>query len=264
MVQLQRLAIAQTQISNRHIDLTAQQQHYLGRVLRLQVGDRFIVLDGEGQWWLAQLQVKLPGSPPQAEILEAISVETELPAPVQLWVSLPKTGFDDVVRYCTELGVSQIVPVITQRTVLKPSSQKVERWRRIIREAAEQSERQIIPTLIDPISFRSALEDSSDLELTASSQLYICVARGDLPHLFDRFSESMGESILLATGPEGGWTRDEVEMAIANGFQAVSLGRRILRAVTAPLVALSCVSAILETATPRKDYRSVQPEKAKD
>ncbi|MDY7020184.1 MAG: RsmE family RNA methyltransferase, partial [Cyanobacteriota bacterium] len=111
MVQLQRLAIAQTQISNRHIDLTAQQQHYLGRVLRLQMGDRFIAIDGQGQWWLAQLQVNIPGPSPHAEILEAISVETELPIAVELWVSLPKAGFDDLVRYCTELGVSQIVPV---------------------------------------------------------------------------------------------------------------------------------------------------------
>ncbi|MEL7034745.1 MAG: 16S rRNA (uracil(1498)-N(3))-methyltransferase [Cyanobacteria bacterium J06592_8] len=260
MVQLQRLAIAQTQISNRHIDLTAQQQHYLGRVLRLQMGDRFIAIDGQGQWWLAQLQVNIPGPSPQAEILEAISVETELPLSVELWVSLPKTGFDDLVRYCTELGVSQIVPLISQRTVLKPSSQKVERWRRIIREAAEQSERQIIPTVADPISLTSALENVADSHLSKASQAYICVARGSRPHLFNTLSESIGDSIILATGPEGGWTVAEVETAIASGFQAVSLGKRILRAVTAPLVALSYVSAILETTAARKNADSVYPE----
>ncbi|ERT05859.1 RNA methyltransferase, RsmE family protein [Lyngbya aestuarii BL J] len=259
MVQLQRLAIAMAQISNRHIDLTAEQQHYLGRVLRLRQGDRFIVIDGQGHWWLAQLQVMLPAPSPHAEILEAISVQNELPIEVKLWVSLPKTGFDDLVRYCTELGVSEIVPVISQRTVLKPSLQKVERWRRIIREAVEQSERQIIPTLVDPISFVNAIADSPDLRLTTTSQPYICVARGDLPHLYDCMSRSQStcDSITLATGPEGGWTSAEVEMAIASGFQAVSLGQRILRAVTAPVVALSYVSAIWETATKPENHSSV-------
>ncbi|WP_413164962.1 16S rRNA (uracil(1498)-N(3))-methyltransferase [Capilliphycus salinus ALCB114379] len=247
MVQLQRVAIAQTQISNRHIDLTAEQQHYLGRVLRLQAGDRFIVIDGSGHWWLAQLLVMLPAPPPQAEILEEISVQNqELAIEVRLGVSLPKTGFDEVVRYCTELGVSQIVPLISQRTVLKPSSQKVERWRRIIREAAEQSERQIIPTLLDPLPFEKALADGLGLNLTSTSQQYICVARGDLPHLYGCMSQSGGDAIAIFTGPEGGWTSAEVEMATACGFQAVSLGRRILRAVTAPVVALSCVSTIAE------------------
>ncbi|MEB3283014.1 MAG: 16S rRNA (uracil(1498)-N(3))-methyltransferase [Lyngbya sp.] len=264
MVQLQRLAIAQRQISNRHIDLTAEQQHYLGRVLRLQVGDRFIAIDGVGQWWLAQLLVMLPASPPQAEILEAISVQNqELPIEVRLWVSLPKTGFDELVRYCTELGVSQIVPVISQRTVLKPSSQKVERWRRIIREAAEQSERQIIPTLRDPLPLAKAFEEEGGLNLTATSQRYICVARGDLPHLYGCMSQSKGDPIAIATGPEGGWTTAEVEMAKANGFQAVSLGRRILRALTAPLVALSYVSAVWETKATSEDYSDVQPENLK-
>jgi 16S rRNA (uracil1498-N3)-methyltransferase len=127
MVQLQRIAIAPTQISNRHINLTAEQQHYLGRVLRLQVGDRFIAIDGLGHWWRAELVVSLPAPSPQAIILEAMVVQTELPVEVRLGVSLPKTGFDDIVRYSTELGVSQIVPIISQRTVLKPSPQKLER-----------------------------------------------------------------------------------------------------------------------------------------
>lgn len=252
MVQLQRLAIAPGQISNRQLHLTAEQQHYLGRVLRLQAGDRFIAIDGQGQWWQVELLAPLPAPPPQAEIVEAVAVFNELPVEVRLWVSLPKTGFDDVVRYCTELGASQIVPVISERTLLKPSSQKVERWRRIIREAAEQSERQIIPALADPIPFAKALEEKADFGSDAPSCRYICAARGNPPHLYTCLNSSLSanssgcESVTLATGPEGGWTPAEVDMAIACGFQAVSLGRRILRAVTAPVVALSCAGAVWE------------------
>ncbi|MDY7021669.1 MAG: RsmE family RNA methyltransferase, partial [Cyanobacteriota bacterium] len=142
---------------------------------------------------------------------------------------------------------------MSQRTVLKPSSQKVERWRRIIREAAEQCERQIIPTLTDPISFSSALENVADLQSSKASQAYLCVARGDRPHLFNTLKEFSGNSIILATGPEGGWTTAEVETAIATGFQAVSLGKRILRAVTAPVVALSYLSAVWETTAAQKN-----------
>ncbi|MEA5499651.1 16S rRNA (uracil(1498)-N(3))-methyltransferase [Limnoraphis robusta Tam1] len=256
MVQLQRIAIAPTQISNRHINLTAEQQHYLGRVLRLQVGDRFIAIDGRGHWWRAELEVSLPAPSPQAIILEAMVVQTELPVEVRLGVSLPKTGFDDIVRYSTELGVSQIVPIISQRTVLKPSPQKLERWRRIAREAAEQSERQIIPSIVDPISLATVMEDSHLFSLSTTHQ-YICVARGSLPHLLNCMKSSPLDSVTLLTGPEGGWTTAEVEMAIAAGFLAVSLGKRILRAVTAPIVALSYVTAVLESSPIPEDHLSV-------
>jgi 16S rRNA (uracil1498-N3)-methyltransferase len=234
LTQLQRLVIAPSQLHGQQIDLTCQQQHYLSRVLRLQAGDRFIAMNGQGQWWLAQLENQ------QARILEPIAVQTELPISVTLMVALPKNGFDDVVRQVTELGVTTILPIISDRTLLHPSPQKLERWRRITQEAAEQSERLIVPEILDPVSFSVGLSLAKD-------QRYICEARGNIPHLLNNaFSPT---PITIATGPEGGWTIAEVENAIAAGFQPVSLGCRILRAVTAPIVALSLISASLETGT---------------
>ncbi len=251
---MQRLAIAPSQFQNQQIILTAEQQHYLSRVLRLREGDRFIAMDGLGHWWLA----KLEGN--QAQILEPIlQPNTELPVAITLMAALPKgNGFDEVVRYSTEVGVVAIVPLVSDRTLLNPSTGKLERWRRIAIEAAEQSERQIVPTIFDPVPFATALSLAKDKN-------YICVARGDSPHLrdclqnkdFARSGDSKLESwadsphpqspsIVIATGPEGGWTAAETENAIASGFQPVSLGRRILRAVTAPLVALSLVAAAFE------------------
>ncbi len=235
MAQLQRLAIAPSQLQEGKIILTTQQQHYLGHVLRLRGGDRFIAMDGLGQWWLAQLGVA------QAQILEPIQIQTELPVSVTLMAALPKgNGFDEVVRYCTELGVACIAPVLSDRTLPLPSPQKLERWRRIAQEAAEQSERQIVPDILAPVPFRSGLCAAKQ------SQRYIGVARGTYPHLLGCLSDSIPPSMIIATGPEGGWTATEVEEAIAAGFQPVSLGRRILRAVTAPVVALSVVAAALE------------------
>ena len=236
MPQLQRLAIAPSQIQNQQIALTSQQHHYLSRVLRLREGDRFIAMDGMGQWWLAQLGGM------EAQILEPISMQTELPVAITLITALPKNGFDEVVRSCTELGVSCIVPVMSDRTLLNPSSQKLERWRRIAQEAAEQSERQIVPTILDPVPFPASFS------LTQNQPQYICVARGDSPHLLNCLQDKAQNSteITIAIGPEGGWTPAEIEQAIAAGYQPVSLGRRILRAITAPIVALSLTVAAWE------------------
>jgi 16S rRNA (uracil1498-N3)-methyltransferase len=242
MAQLQRITIASAQFHNQHITLTAEQQHYLCRVLRLQSGDRFIAMDGMGKWWLAQLGAT------EANILQSLTVETELPIAVTLIIALPKgNGFDEVVRCCTELGVSCFAPVVSDRTLLNPSPQKLERWRRIAKEGAEQSERTTVPTILEPVSFTKSLS-------FVTNQKYICEARGDYPHLLSCLqNQEDGESdlssqktIVIATGAEGGWTEAEVESAIQAGFQPVSLGKRILRAVTAPIVALSLVAAACE------------------
>jgi 16S rRNA (uracil1498-N3)-methyltransferase len=236
MAQLQRLAIAPSQLQDQKILLTNQQQHYLGHVLRLREGDLFIAMDGQGQWWLAVLRAA------QAQILEAIPVQTELPVAITLMLALPKgNGFDEVVRYCTELGVACIAPVVSDRTLLNPSPQKLQRWQRIAKEAAEQSERSLVPAILEPVSFTTSLAAST------ATHRYLCVARSNCSHLKDALnSVSTTGRILIATGPEGGWTESEVECAIAAGFQPVSLGRRILRAVTAPIVALSLVAAAFE------------------
>ncbi|MEH2368239.1 16S rRNA (uracil(1498)-N(3))-methyltransferase [Nostoc sp.] len=234
MSQLQRIAIAPSQLQQGQILLTKEQQHYLGRVLRLREGDRFIAMDGKGKWWLGQLAGE------QAQVLEALLVETELPVSITLMVALPKgNGFDEVVRCCTELGVACIAPVLSDRTLLHPSPQKLERWRRIAAEAAEQSERSFVPTILEPVAFNTAITANQTIHR------YICEARGDYPHL-NKVLSSISSEIFIAIGPEGGWTIQEIENAESAGFQPVSLGRRILRAVTAPVVALSLISAACE------------------
>ncbi|MBD2019864.1 16S rRNA (uracil(1498)-N(3))-methyltransferase [Leptolyngbya sp. FACHB-36] len=239
MPQLQRLVISPTQLHDRQILLTDSQRHYLSRVLRLTAGDHFIALDGQGQSWLAAL---VQESGLQAEILQAVTAENELPSSVTLVAALPKgSGFDDVVRQCTELGVACIAPVISDRTLLQPSSQKFDRWRRIAQEAAEQSERQFVPTILDPVPFVEHLR-----ELDATALKYFCAERRDAPHLLDRLQMPSAPAYSIAVGPEGGWTQVEVDRAIAAGYEAVSLGPRILRSVTAPLVALSLIAASLE------------------
>jgi 16S rRNA (uracil1498-N3)-methyltransferase len=243
-MQIQRIAITPSQFDPPRISLTREQQHYLSRVLRLRSGDQFIAIDAGGQWWLSSLAQQSSGEF-SAIAQECLKVQNELPIAITLIAALPKgNGFDEVVRSCTELGVSIIQPISSDRTLLTPSPQKCDRWRRIIQEAAEQSERQTIPILRDPIPLKAAIVNTQDIH-----HRYICVARGENPHLLQCLPTSelgTGETISIAIGPEGGWTPEEVERAIAAGYQPVSLGKRILRAVTAPIVALSIIAAILD------------------
>ncbi len=232
-----RLVIESVKSIDQRVRLTPEQQHYLKRVLRLKEGDRFVAMDGQGQSYLAQLTGN------SAQILESLKESTELPIAITLIVALPKgNGFDEIVRCCTELGVTTLMPTISQRTLLKPSPHKLERWRKIATEAAEQSERQIVPTIIEPLPFDQILITVNK----TTTDHYICVTRKEASHLSAYLANSPQKSIVIATGCEGGWTDQEVEKAIASGFQPVTLGRRILRAITAPIVALSLTTAAVE------------------
>ena len=232
-----RLVISPEQRQAEQITLTSEQQHYLKRVLRMENGDRFVAMDGQGQSWLAEIAGE------SVHILESIHISTELPVSITLIAALPKgNNFEQVIRSCTELGISTFIPTISRRTLLKPSSHKLERWRKIATEAAEQSERQIVPAILNPVSFTEALTTATNTKAAC----YICVARGDIPFLWNCLQGKSAPEIVIAIGCEGGWTPAEVEQAIELGYQPVSLGRRILRAVTAPMVAVSSVMAAYE------------------
>ncbi|WP_071517351.1 16S rRNA (uracil(1498)-N(3))-methyltransferase [Geitlerinema sp. PCC 9228] len=238
-MQLQRIAIAPSQVRGNTISLTPHQQHYLYRVLRCQRRDRFIAMDGGGNWWLSQLT-----GDSQAEIVEFLDANNELPVAVTLAAAMPKgSGFEEIVRYSTELGVTRIVPLQSDRTLLQPSAKKRQRWQRIAAEAAEQSERQMIPEITEPLSLAAYCSTVSDT--IAISHRLVAVARADVPHLAEMIPVS-GE-IAIATGPEGGWCDRETICFQEYHFQPVSLGKRILRAVTAPLVALSAIAAACES-----------------
>ena len=228
---MQRLAIESQQLQPPHLNLTPDQRHYLQRVLRLKSGAQFLALPGDGMAWRCELVDE------NARVIEAQVVTTELPVSVTLALALPKTGFEDVVRQITELGVGTIVPLLSERTVLNPSVSKCSRWQRIAAEAAEQSERAIVPQVREPIAFKQFLQEQSalqDSDSESSNAHFLCWGRGESPHLISALTQCKHQdSITIMIGPEGGWSEAEVKLAIASGFRTVSLGKRILRAVTA-------------------------------
>jgi 16S rRNA (uracil1498-N3)-methyltransferase len=241
MSQLPRLVISPDQQDAERIVLTPDQHHYLRRVLRLGTGDRFLVLDGQGTTWLAVLEA----GGDEARVVASVESGRELPFPVTLLTAMPKgNSMDDMVRQATEIGVTRIVPVQSDRTLLSPSAQKLERWRRISREAAEQSERQVVPEISDPLSWRDVVQAHQPDQQMG----YLCVARSNCPHLLAHLLEQWRTHpvpIAIAIGPEGGWTEAEIEQGIAAGFHLVSLGDSILRATTAPTVALGIIASVM-------------------
>ncbi len=268
---VQRITVSPQQYQGTSIALTAQQVHYLVRVLRLKVGDRFIAQDGSSQQWLAALTGQLE----LAEVIETLSPLHPLSPtpPLRLIAALPKgNSFDQVVRQSTELGVTHIYPVFSERSLLKPSDHKLARWQKIAQEAAEQSERLAVPNIFAPVGFQQCLAQADWAGLR-----YICVARSHdsssapsasaslnaslsaplsalpnsqsshlLTHLLDNLTSADSPSVTLAVGPEGGWTTEEITVANRYHYKSISLGSAILRAVTAPITALSLVTAARE------------------
>ncbi|WP_017297771.1 16S rRNA (uracil(1498)-N(3))-methyltransferase [Nodosilinea nodulosa] len=232
---MQRLVIEPNQVVANQLRLSSTQQHYLYRVLRLGTGQQVVVLDGLGKQWIATLTA---GSDVAAIAAIAVS-PPPAQAPITLAIALPKgNGFDDVVRQATELGVSALQPLISDRTLHQPNPKKLERWQRIALEATEQSERLLLPQIWPPLPLRDYLAQATE------GRRWICVARGDAPHLLAlALTSDPLIPVAIAIGPEGGWTAAEVEGAIAAGFQPASLGPYILRAITAPLAALTLVAS---------------------
>ena len=234
---MQRITISPDQQVADGLQLTGKQVHYLRRVLRLKPGDPFIAQDGQGRQW----QSRLTAIPEQAEILSELIVPCR-PTILELAAALPKSGFDDVVRQATELGATSIQPLLSKRTLLKPSTQKLTRWQRIAQEASEQCERGYVPKITDPAQFTDWIKTEP-----VSDGNFLCVARvnapGLLPCVQALLADSPQQPIRVVIGPEGGWTSEEIAVAIAHGYQETSLGSGILRATTASLAALAIISS---------------------
>ncbi|MEL6383170.1 MAG: 16S rRNA (uracil(1498)-N(3))-methyltransferase [Cyanobacteria bacterium J06626_18] len=247
---MQRIVVGTEQIEGSTLSLTPDQQHYLMRVLRLRGGDCFLALDGKGGLWFATLTPS--GEQAHLTVSEDVSTNSSSSSaaasanvipPITLAACLPKQGFDEVIRQVTELGVDQVVPLISDRTLLRPSPNKLQRWRRIAAEAAEQSERLTVPKVYDPIVLPQWLTQRTE------KGRYFCVARYIAPSLLSVCLGAGHKATVIAVGPEGGWTESEIETAISADYQLVTLGMGVLRAVTASVAAVSILRSGFEFAS---------------
>lgn len=220
----------------------------IAQVLRLQSGDKVILLDGLGKALAARLMTVEKNrvtARPEAEA----ELPAELPVPLHLIVAMTQRDkFEFILQKATEMGVSSIMPVITQRSLVQRVGQdggKSQRRQQIIQEAAEQSHRLRLPLLYDPQPFGQALARA-----TGPGLCLLCHESAGMPMapLVSAARHACGEGILLAIGPEGGFSDEEATQAVASGFHAVSLGKRVLRMETAVIAALAIAGNSLEFA----------------
>ncbi len=225
---------------NTAVDL-APLAHQLHDVLRLEAGAQIVLLDNRGDEFLTQID-HIERKSARATVLSQQPCRAEPSLHMTLYqCSLKADKFEWVLQKCTELGVSRFVPVISERSIVRPAAAlqgKYERWQAIVREAAEQCGRGKIPELAQPLSFAAAVKDAQGAKLLAWEEGRLEIER--LGH-WVRTSLPISQSLDLLIGPEGGLTQSEAESAQSAGWQIVSLGPRVLRAETAAIAAVALV-----------------------
>jgi 16S rRNA (uracil1498-N3)-methyltransferase len=219
------------------VSITGTLVHQLRHVLRLGAGDHITVLDNSGWEYEVELQ-KVDSSKVEGRVISKALAVAEPRTKITLYQALLKgSNFEFVLQKCTEIGVVSFVPVICERCVAgEPEGKRLSRWRNIIVEAAEQSRRGKLPVLHNPISFTKACRSASGISLLPWEGEK-ARSIGDALQGYHQTKEIPEFSIF--TGPEGGFSPQEIDIAQSCGVVPVSLGPRILRAETAGLVTVA-------------------------
>ncbi len=204
------------------------------KVLRLKPGDQIKVFDAKGRAGLGTIEkVGVKSSEIKIQHVEKVRRSPILRV---LASSAPKNKrFDVLLQKATELGIDKFFPIITKRSVVKPGSTKIERLKKIAIEAAKQSGRNYVPEINSLISVEKMIKNSKEYDLKLildpKGKQIKEVLRGLKP-----------KKILCLIGPEGGFTDEEIDLAVKNGFKIVSLGKNILRVETAGIAVLSTIN----------------------
>jgi 16S rRNA (uracil1498-N3)-methyltransferase len=223
--------------------LDGPEAHHLLHVMRASVGDEVTLFDGSGAEFKATV-VTLRRTDAELRIVERNAIDRELPFALVVGVALPKGDRQKwLVEKLTELGATTLVPLITERCVAQPAASVLDRLRRSVIEAAKQCGRNRLMGIAEPQLWNDWIAvgclGSSDSELPAARRLF--AHSGGLPP--SELDHSQPAPTQLAIGPEGGLTDTEIAVALAAGWQSVSLGPRILRVETAA-IALAAALAL--------------------
>jgi len=208
-------------IHNDSIEISGEEHHHL-MVARAEADEKIEVFDGRGQVWLCS--VATIGK--RATLLHVESSRDVPPPAIELILAqamIRSTAFELALEKAVEVGVTRIVPFVAARSNM--TSSRIERWRRIIVEAAKQSKHFHVPAVEDPLTFPQVLD------LSAASKIVFSERQGNSLR-----SSLYGAPVLYLIGPEGGWTDQELESAHSRGFRFVSLGQEILRSETAAII----------------------------
>jgi len=223
---MQQYFIDQELELNNEYSLDKDIVYHLKKVLRAKDGELFRLCDSKHFIYECSLKNS------NAYVLSKIDENNELNTNLTAIISLIKADkFEMTLQKLTELGVTRIVPFYAERSIIKvkDNEKKLERYKKILKEASEQSHRNIIPQIVEPIRIEQIKDYMSELNLFAYE-------KDD--NIESKFT---AKSITFVTGPEGGFTLSEVAKFKALGFKIVSLGKRILRAETAAIYLTSLI-----------------------
>jgi 16S rRNA (uracil1498-N3)-methyltransferase len=234
-MRIPRVFTHQALIPNSTLALAESQSHYLSKVLRMQAGRELILFNGEGGEYSAEISaVQKKHVEVSVREFSAENRQSHLPLELAIGVSRGER-MDWVLQKATELGVTKITPLITERTEVKlggeRADKKMEHWQHILISACEQCQRNLLPELSAPKLF-SEWVNECDAELK-----FVLHHRDNqgLPQ------DKHAKSVALLIGPEGGLNDVEIAQAVAQQFSPLTLGPRVLRTETAPVAAISLV-----------------------
>jgi len=217
--------------SGNHAALVGAHAEHLVRVLRARVGQEFDIAAG------ATVRrgriTKVTDQRVEFELGDEMP-PVEVPTITLLLAIFKFDRMEWAIEKCTEMGVARIIPLQARRTdahLAATATKRVERWERIVRQAAEQSRRSTPPEVLLPVRLNEALV------LTASARILLAESERQLALKDALQSHSPSRDLLLAVGPEGGWTEEEVALFLQAGWTSASLGSTILRAETAAIAA---------------------------
>jgi 16S rRNA (uracil1498-N3)-methyltransferase len=229
------------EVSGDRATLVGEHADHLVRVLRASVGQEFDIATG------AAVRRGRIVSAKNGRVEFDLGDEVSAVSPSEITLVLAVFKFDRMewaIEKCTELGVSRIVPVIARRTdshLAAASAKRVERWQRLARQASEQSRRTAPPEIAAPIKLSEALSLPGSVRILLSESEEQTLLSDVIE------SKAANEGIVLAVGPEGGWTDDELRSFVQAGWISASLGNTILRAETAAIAATAIVTSALHT-----------------
>lgn len=230
--------------------LVGAQAEHMARVLRAQPGMEADVVAGGRVFHAEVAAVQLNHADSVVRLNLVAELEADPALPVTLTIAVYK--FDRMewaIEKATELGVAEIVPVITQRTekhLAAAAAKRAQRWRRIAHEAAQQSRRSDVPLIHEPVPLSARVKAAtSAARIVLAEQERTTTLRFAIEEA-QAAAEGKMPVLEIAIGPEGGWAPEEEALFDTNGWRAVSLGPRILRAETAAIAALAVVSSYLE------------------
>ena len=224
-------------LQNDQVQLKGQVARQIARVLRMSPGDQVVLLDNSGTEYVTELR-RFSNDAVEGHVVSTSRGQGEPNTHIVLHQALLKGDkFEWVLQKGTELGVSAFVPLLSRRSVPQPQRTEGQhgRWTRIVTEAAEQSGRALLPEVRPVVTLEEACKGTSeDLALMPWEAEEECSLRSALGRI------TQGR-VSLFIGPEGGWDAEEVALARDRGILPVTMGRRILRAETAAIAAITVV-----------------------